>query len=399
MLKQYNINIKNDKKPKICRLTPVLFTIPGIFKGQIRFLSESGYDVHLITSPSPDAVQVATEEKCIHHPVLMTRSISPVKDLLAVCQIFFLLKKIKPDILHTHTSKGGVTGMIAGRLAGVPCCVHSIPGFSAFEMNDFRKKVVLAGEKITFRLAHRLVPNSFSLRNFLIHQGYIEEGDADIIGFGSSNGVDLERFSRNDPVLKSGRFYRSCLGIKDNEKVFAYLGRLSKEKGIEELIEAFLAIGEKNIRLILIGSLESNRAHLSQGTVKTINEHPGIHLTGWTDDVPGYLAAADIMVHPTYHEGFPNALLQAGAMELPCIATDVRGCQDIIEHMITGLIVPPRDAGALKKQMELLLCSPELGKELAENALRNIREKWDHRMVCRLLKEYYDDLLGIRNDR
>jgi glycosyltransferase involved in cell wall biosynthesis len=393
-MKQYKI--PENKKPKICRLTPVLFTIPGIFKGQIRHLVQSGYEVHLVTSPSPDAGGVVAEEMCIHHPVLMTRSISPFNDLMAIIRLFFLLKKIKPGILHTHTSKGGLVGMVAGKLANVPFCIHSIPGFSAFEMNSLKQKVVLACEKITFSLAHRLLPNSFSLKNFLIQHGYITEEKTDIIGFGSSNGVDLERFSKHEAVLNAGLLYRSRFGIKDNDHAFAYLGRLSSEKGINELIEAFLSIKRENIHLILIGSLESNRAFLPASVVETVNKHPRIHLTGWTNDVPGYLAAADILVHPTYHEGFPNALLQAGAMGLPCIATDVRGCQDVVEHMKTGLLVPHRDADALKKQMELLLDSPGLCRELAGNALRNIREKWDHRVVCRLLTEYYDELLGIK---
>jgi glycosyltransferase involved in cell wall biosynthesis len=386
--------IRKNVKPIVCRLTPVLYTITGIFKGQIKFLAESGYEVHLITSPSPDAAIVAAEENCVHHPVLMTRNISPLKDFLAIIRLYLLLKKINPDILHTHTSKGGMIGMIAGRLAGIPNCVHSIPGFSAFEMNDIKQKLVLAGERLTFRLAHRLVPNSFSLKDFLAQQRLIAESDMDVIGFGSSNGVDLERFSRNDAVLKSGQLYREHFGIRGNDKVFAYLGRLSAEKGIRELIEAFLGIKREDIHLMLIGSMESNRAQLSGSTVQTINEHNRVHLTGWTDDVPGYLSASDIMVHPTYHEGFPNALIQAGAMGIPCIATDVRGCRDIIEGMKTGLLAPAGNVEALKEKMELLLNSPDLCKEFSENMLVNIKDKWEHKYVCGLLKKYYDELLN-----
>ncbi len=382
----------NSRGVKICRLTPVLFTIPGIFRGQLRSLAENGCEVHLVTSPSDDAHDVEEQEKCVHHPVLITRDISPIKDLKAVFSLFLLLRRLKPSIIHTHTSKGGLIGMIAGRLAGVPLCLHSIPGFSAMEMNSIRKNIVVSAEKITFSLAHRLIPNSFSLRDFLIQEGYLPEHKVDIIGYGSSNGVDLHRFSKAENKEKRD-IYRRQLGINKDEKVFLFLGRLSVEKGICELIEAFANIKRTDIHLLLTGSLETNRARLSEDVRGIIDRHPRIYLTGWTDDVSGYLSAADIMVHPTYHEGFPNALLQAGAMELPCIATNVRGCQDIIEHEKTGLLVPARDPAALQESMELLLSRPGLCRSLAENALDNIKTKWDHRVVCGMLMEYYVTLL------
>lgn len=378
---------------KIVRLTPVLFTIPGIFRGQLRYLAENGFEVHLITSPGPHAAQVERDEQCIHHPVRITRQVSPVADALAIVRVYRILKRIQPAIVHTHTSKGGLIGITAGRLAGVPCCIHSIPGFSAYEMPEPGRSIVLACERITFSLAHRLVPNSVSMKEFLCAKGLLPQGKADIIGHGSSNGVDLLRFSRTEQACAAARQYREKLGIRDSDTVFVFVGRISREKGIEELIQAFIGIPGNDTRLLLLGDLESNRALLSDRTVSIIKEHPRIHLTGWTDDVPGFLACAHILVLPTYHEGFPNALLQGAAMGLPCIATDVRGCRDIIEHMQTGLLVPPRDPGALREAMETLLKSKELQKTLSHNNHENVEAKWGSLQVSRNLKSYYDGLL------
>lgn len=190
---------------------------------------------------------------------------------------------------------------------------------------------------------------------------------------------------------------RRQLGIGDKEKVFSFLGRLSVEKGICELVRAFMNIKREDVHLLFIGSMETNRACLPADVSELIEKHPRIHLTGWTDDVTGYLAASDIMAHPSYHEGFPNALLQAGAMEIPCIASDVRGCRDVIEHEKTGLLVPAKDAEALHSAMEVLLSGPEFCERLAQKALDNIREKWDHKLVCRNLVSYYNGLLKQKN--
>lgn len=381
-----------EGKTVIVRLTPVLFSIPGIFKGQLRFLADNGFEVHLITSPAPEAGQIAAEEKCIHHPVLITRRMSPAADALAILRTYRILKKVKPALIHTHTSKGGLIGITAGRLAGIPLCIHFIPGFSAYEMPIPQRALILASERITFGLAHRLVPNSFSLKNFLIEKGLVQQNKVDIIGYGSSNGVDLKRYSRTPQVLSAAHKYRSRFGIKDSDTVFVFIGRLSREKGIEELVRAFISIPRDDIRLLFLGRFESNRARVADAVVKLINEHPRIHLTGWTDDVPGFLASSDILVLPTYHEGFPNALVQGAAMGLPCIATDVRGCRDIIEHMKTGLLVPPGDPAALQKAMKSLLESPDLRKTLSSNNYYNIKNKWASNQVCQSLKDYYDRL-------
>ncbi len=384
---------RTGKKTKVVRLTPVLFTIPGIFKGQLRYLAENGFEVHLITSPAPDASEVCAEEQCIHHPVEITRRISPIKDFLAILRVYGILKKIRPAILHTHTTKGGLIGIIAGRLAGVPCCVHFMPGFSAYAMSPIKRRLVLACERITYRLAHRLVPNSFSLKEFLSQSRLVIDEKVDIIGFGSSNGVSLERFSRTTATLDAAKTYRDKFSIKESDTVFIFVGRLSVEKGIVELVQAFTGIQDKNIHLMFLGRMESNRALLPENISKIIHEHPRIHLTGWTDDVPGFLACADILVLPTYHEGFPNALLQGAAMGLPIIATDVRGCRDIIQHMETGLLVPPENPAALQNAMSQMLKSTDLRKTLSTNNLENVRKKWAQEKVCMDLQQYYNKLI------
>lgn len=380
-------------KLKLVRITPIFSTVKAIFERQNEFLADNGIEVHVVTSPDPSSAQVAKAEGFHHHPINVSRSITIFRDIRTVAQLTSLLREIGPDIVHTHTSKGGLVGMTASALAGVKHRVHSVAGWTA----DFRGPVtgsaLLLCEKLTLSLASEVIVNSISLMDYLVSSGYLNPRRAHVLGLGSSNGVDLNRFCLSEQVLFRGKAIRCRYGIREKDVVIAFVGRIMAEKGIMELLEAFKALNDNHTSLLLIGSLElESRRKLPGDVFSTINSHPRIHVTGWTDDVPGFLAAADILVHPSHHEGMPNALIQGSAMQLPCLASRVRGNIDAIKDGETGILFRPGDINQLTDGLSMLVRDKSLRTKLGSQGRRYIEQNFDREKVCDNLLTFYRNI-------
>ncbi|NNF75493.1 MAG: glycosyltransferase family 4 protein [Flavobacteriaceae bacterium] len=349
------------------------------------------YEIVGVASTLKELKEVELQEGIRTHGIEMTRTISPVKDIKAVFQLYRFLRKEKPFIVHTHTPKAGIVGMMAAWLAGVKHRYHTVAGMPLLEATGLKRKVLNLVEKLTYKFATKVFPNSNGQRQIIIDEGFAKPEKLKVIGKGSSNGIDVNHF---DPTLISEdqtNKLRSDLGISEDELVMVYIGRLVKDKGINELVEAFDKFSKlgMNGKLVLVGKRETELDPLDPATEKIISDNPGIISAGWQDDVRPFLSMADVFVFPTYREGFPNVVLQAGAMGVPAIVTDINGCNEIIKNQLNGIIIPTKDSRAILDAMILLAKDAATRREMQTVARENIVENYQQTYIwSELLKLY-----------
>ena len=345
----------------------------GLLQGQLKFMTEY-YDVIGISSTgldhsrSKEGIKDGIEEVPSDHtleqasvregirviPIELTRKITPFQDLKSVWQLYKVLKSEKPLIVHSHTPKAGTIGMLAAFLAGVPHRLHTIAGMPLLEATGAKRLLLDLVEKITYKCATRIYPNSFGLRDIIIQKGYTTKSKVKVLGNGSSNGIDTTHFDPMEYTEKESLELRQSLGIDKDDLVYLFVGRLVKDKGINELIEVFEKLNKElpKTKLVLVGPYEKDLDPLLPKTEEIIHKHPNIIFIGWRNDVRPYFAISDVLTFPSYREGFPNVVMQSGAMGLPSIVTDINGCNEIVVDNENGIIVPPKDVDKLYDAMK-----------------------------------------------
>ncbi len=354
-------------------------------------MSNHGFDIIGISSPGEALRDAEVNEGVRTIAIPMTRTISPLQDLLSLWKLYRILKKEQPLIVHTHTPKAGTVGMIASKLANIPYRLHTIAGLPLLEAKGAKRILLDCVEKITYMCATKIYPNSFVLKDIILKNGYTSTQKVRVIGNGSSNGIDTSFFSRQNVSENTAQEIKTRLGISSEDTVFTFVGRIVRDKGINELVGAFvqLCTNYPEAKLLLVGTFERELDPLETLTEERINEHSAIISVGFQTDVRPYLAISDIFVFPSYREGFPNVVMQAGAMGLPCIVTDINGCNEIIEQGVNGVIIPPKDTNALYQAMELLLTNTVVRNQMAGNARKMIADRYEQQYVwSELLKEY-----------
>lgn len=328
----------------------------------------------------------------------MTRAISPIRDMISLWNLIRVIRSFRPDIIHSHTPKAGLLSMLAGWLCRVPVRMHTVAGLPLMEAHGLKRWLLLQAERTTYRFANKVLVNSFGLADY-IHQHISRRiNRAAVLGGGSSNGIDLGYF---DPLLmqSAGREIRLRLGLADGCVVFVFVGRLVRDKGVGELLLAFDAVRLRlpDCALILVGSEEPDRDPLLPSERARINMGDHIHSAGYQQDVRPWIEAANVLVLPSYREGLPNVLLQAGAMNKPSIATDINGCNEIIEDGVTGLLVKPRDPAGLAAAMRSLAGDPERRGFMGEAARKRIAGRYDQQRIWTDLEATYRQLLADRH--
>ncbi|MGN6639096.1 MAG: glycosyltransferase family 4 protein [Mucilaginibacter sp.] len=389
--------VKKDNT--LVRITTVPLSLEKLLTGQMRFMSEHGFNVYMISSPSENAEQLEKKELSSYLVVQMSRQITPFKDLVALVKLISLLIRIKPDIVHTHTPKAGFLGMLASRLAGVPVRLHTIAGLPLLEARGIKRKVLEAVEKLTYHCASKVYPNSRNLEQIILDAKFCKRSKLKVIGNGSSNGIDTAFFKCTPQLINEADGLRKRHSIPDGAYIYIFIGRLVRDKGIEELVEAFSFINRdyKNTWLFLVGPVEHDLDPLSDRCYNLIEHNSQIISAGYQNDVRPYLALSDVLVFPSYREGFPNVPMQAGCFELPSIVTNINGCNEIIEDQKNGLIVPVKNIDALKRAMEQILTNKDLYARLKSNARKMILERYEQKVVWNLiLNEYQDQLKSKR---
>lgn len=378
---------------KLIRITTVPISLEKLLENQLLFM-KSHYEVTAISSDEPNLERVGQLQEVSVYHVEMTRKITPWQDLKAVWQLYSYLKKEKPFIVHTHTPKAGTVGMMAAKLAGVPYRLHTIAGLPLLEARGIKRKLLNAVEKITYSCATHIYPNSYGLKEIIIQEQFCKPNKLKVLASGSSNGIDAAYFSPENFSELQNQILKTNLGIQTEDFVFIFVGRLVGDKGINELIQAFkkFSSGTERVKLILVGSFESDLDPLEQETIQEITTNTNVISVGFQKDVRPYLAISDCLAFPSYREGFPNVVMQAGAMGLPCIVTNINGCNEIIIEGQNGTIIPVKDADALYKAMKTMVDVVGFRTKLQQNARPMIVSRYEQQVVWEAILAEYKSL-------
>ena len=384
---------------KLIRITTVPISFKVLLKGQLRFMASNGFDVKGVSSEGEELREVRENEGVVMEAINMSRKITPFQDFKSLWKMWNFLRKEKPQIVHTHTPKAGIIGMLAARLAGVPHRLHTVAGLPLMEATGIKRKILNFVEKLTYSSATRVYPNSKGLYDFILQNNFTQSNKLKIIANGSSNGINTTFFSSAQVSEIEKVALREKLNIQPDDFVFVFVGRIVSDKGINELIKAFsqLQAAENNeqigIKLLLVGGLESDLDPLNPKTLAEINQNKDIISVGFQQDVRPFFAISDALAFPSYREGFPNVVMQAGAMGLPSIVSDINGCNEIIVEGENGLIIPSKNVEKLKEKMLTLAKDKNLYIKLKENSRRMIENRYEQSVVWKALLEEYEGLL------
>lgn len=360
-----------------------------LLKGQLSFLNGfyniiavSGFDDHLI--------EVAKREKVKTISIKMQRTISPLKDIQALWNLYILFKKEQPYIVHSITPKAGLLSMLAAKMAGVPVRIHTFTGLIFPTKTGMMQRILIIMDRVLCWSATVIIPEGHGVKNDLIKHK-ITSKPLKILANGNVNGINMEHFSLEKYTVVIKENLRKTLQLQSTDFVFIFVGRLVGDKGINELVSAFKDIKKKykDAKLLLVGPLETELDALLSETLQEIENNKSIISVGFQDDVRPYFAISDALVFPSYREGFPNVVLQAGAMELPSIVSDINGCNEIIIEGVNGLIIPSKNTIKLKEAMLKFLLDPTLLQQLKMNSRTRIIENYEQSIVWEaLLQEY-----------
>ena len=380
---------------KLAYVTTVPFTL-NYFRAHIAHLKAQGVEVHAISSPEDALERFGDALQIDVHPVAMTRSISPIRDLRSGRELWRVVRKIRPDIIHTVSPKAGLLGPVVARLTGVPVVLTSIFGLPQMTRSWPTRKIVDTVTTLSCRFADRVWCDSFSLRDHIVRQRLCPAHKLIVLGQGSVAGVDAQlAFSPRHHGLEVRRAIRQRYDIPDDARVLGFVGRLVPDKGMHELATAWRDLREEypNTHLLLVGPFEANTP-LGEDDLHLFETDPRVHLAGHRQDIAPHLAAMDIVVMPSYREGFGIANIEASAMALPIVATRIPGCVDSVQDGVTGILVPPRDAAALAEATRRYLDDAALclahGQAGRNRVLRDFRPA---AMLDALYQEYVH-LLG-----
>ena len=376
-------------KPKLIRTSTVAMSLDLLLKGQLAFLNEyfnviavSGEDYHLL--------QVIEREKVTTVSISIKREISPVQDIISLVKLYKLFKKEKPLIVHSITPKAGLLSMVAAYFARVPVRIHTFTGLVFPSKTGIMKQLLITMDRILCKCATHIYPEGQGVKHDLI-KFKITTKPLKVLANGNINGINLEYFNPKNILETTLLKLRTSLGIETNDFVFIFIGRLVADKGINELIAAFSKLSKQknNLKLLLVGPFEQEIDPISKETLLEIQNNLNIISTGYQEDIRNYLALAKVLVFPSYREGFPNVVLQAGAMGLPSIVSNINGCNEIIIDNYNGIIIPVKNEITIFDAMQLLLKDEMIYHSLQSNARKSIENRFNQEVVWKAIVEEY----------
>lgn len=367
---------------KIIRATTIGMSLNIFCGGLLRELKNEGYDVVALSSPDEDLKELGEREGVRTIGVQMERHVSPLKDLVSLVKLTRVLREEKPDMVHSMTPKAGLLCMMAAKIAGVPVRLHTFTGLVWPTATGFSRKILMMTDRITCACATHIVPEGEGVKQDL--QRYITKKPMNVLGYGNVRGVDLDYWKRKN----------NC--VKRDSLTFIFVGRIVRDKGVNELVSAFVKLNKTypHTRLVLVGPYEEKLDPVSPETKQMIDTCKAIEAVGGQKDVRSFYEQSDVLVFPSYREGFPNVVIEAGAMELPSIVTDINGSREIIENEKNGLIVSPRNEQALFEAMQWMVEHLDERKRMAANARPMVASRFEQGFVRQCLKDYYTEILS-----
>lgn len=372
-------------------------TADVLLRGQLTFMREHGFDVTVIGAPGPELDRVREREQVDVVGLPMARQTDPRQDPVSLARLIRILRRIRPDIVNAGTTKAGLLGMLAARATGVPIRIYLLRGLRLETAKGIMRPILAMTERIASACAQDVICVSPSLMRLSVGGGYIPSEKASVVGDGSSNGYDTERYCRSPELIAKGEALVRELGVAPGDKVIAFVGRLAWDKGITELLDAFEIVRREvpKVKLLLLGGDlgdEVAEDHL----VARVRSTPGVIATGRIADLAPWYARMDALAFPSFREGFPNVPAEAGSAEVPVAGFRSTGVVDVIDDGKTGTLVKPGDVGGLARALVAYLRSPELARAHGRAARARVEAKWERHAVWRAWLEAYRTRLEAR---
>jgi glycosyltransferase involved in cell wall biosynthesis len=378
-------------------VTTVPLTLTAILKKQPAFLS-TFFKTTLVTSPSADVEEIVREEGVPVYTIPMWRGISPLRDLCSMYAMIALILRLRPTVIHSYTPKAGLVAMLSACLLRVPIRVHTFTGLVFPTESGLKRRVLMLVDRLICACATHVIPEGAGVKRDLIN-GNITRKNLELIGNGNIAGIDIDYFSRQSSAVgQAGEMLRHRLQIAKQDFIFCYVGRIHKDKGIFELLRAFESLPER-CQLLLVGDFDIN-GKIDAATLEIIKKNTRVRSLGFLQDIRPALFIADVLVLPSYREGFPNVILQASAMELPVIVTDVNGSNEIVEPNRNGWIVPPRNLDALKTTMlDAMNVPSSVRTDMGTYSRKVVSQKFERKAHWKRMVEFYYSLIGTARSR
>ncbi|MGC4100296.1 glycosyltransferase family 4 protein [Ferruginibacter sp.] len=390
---------ENTTHKKLIRITTVPMALRYLLPGQMQFMQQNGFEVIMISADGPELQEVIQNEQCRHIIVPMTRKITPLQDLKCLWQLIKIFRKEKPDIVHSHTPKAGLLGMLAAKISGVKIRIHTVAGMPLMVEKGAKLSLLKFIEKLTYSAAKQVWPNSNSLYQYIVDHKFTAPEKLHVIGKGSTNGINTNRFNR--AVLQQNilQEVKASIGYDPQNTYLLCIGRLVADKGIVELVNVFLSLQQNNpaLRLVLVGDYEEELDPLPAATMEQVKNNSNILHIRWTQQVEYFMATANYFIFPSHREGFPNVLLQAGAMQLPIICSRIAGNVDIVTHQQTGLIFDTANETQMKELATFALNDPGKMQSMADSLHQQIVNNYQRENMWQNILSAYKSLLNLNH--
>ncbi len=369
------------KKKKIIRSSTIPQSLLTFCNGLLKEMSDE-YEVVAVSSPGEGLEKVARQEGVRTIAVPMERHISLFRDLRSLWKMWGVMRRERPDMVHSMTPKAGLVCMMAAWLARVPRRVHTFTGLVWPTSTGIKRRILMATDWLTCACATHIIPEGEGVKNDLLSH-HITHKPIKVLGYGNVRGIDLEHYKPTNESKPHQAF------------TFVFVGRIVRDKGINELVAAFDRLHSEygNTRLVLVGRREDDLDPVTDATINRINQGDGIEAVGGQKDVRPFYEQADALVFPSYREGFPNVVIEAGALGLPSIVTDINGSREIIIEGENGVIIPPRDKDALYQAMKRFVDQPDLVKSMAANARPLVASRYEQGYVRQCLYDFYQMII------